>query len=229
MEELKDKLQDLLDDIKDLFSKDGLKKLREKGSSFSMDDLVDFVETKGNILFGVLVLLVVGIFYGLWQLYIPYKTDILNSEIQKANIKVLEVAKANKIKNEDKFKAISDEIIVPKKFNIADLACFFIKFDKNYVGYVNQDYKIQKLSFDEEAQTFDVTLSGIKYYKSISDILVLLKQYKSLIDVNTYNISLVPEESNWPKVEYYKVDISWKLIQNELPSVDGAVEETETE
>ena len=227
MDELRDKLQDFIDDIRDLFSKDGLKKLKAKSSSFSMDDLIEFAEQKGNILLIILVLCVAWMFYGLWQLYIPYKTDMLNIEIQKANIKVLEVAKANKQKNEEKFKAISDEIITPKKFNIADLACFFMKFDKNYVGYVNPDYKIQTLTLDEDQQTFEVTLSGIKYYKSITDILVLLKQYKTLVDVDSYNISITPEESNWPRVEYYKVVINGKLVQNELPSPDWALEEKE--
>ena len=33
MDELRDKLQDFIDDIKDLFSKDGLKKLKAKSSS----------------------------------------------------------------------------------------------------------------------------------------------------------------------------------------------------
>lgn len=225
MEELRDKLQDFVEDIKDLFSKNWLKNLKAKTSSFTMDDFIEFIEQKWNVLFIILIMLVIGIFYGLWQLYIPYKTDMLNIEIQKSNIKILEVAKTNKQKNESKFKSISDEIITPKKFNIADLACFFMKFDKNYVGYVNPDYKIQSLNFDEEQQTFNVSLSGIKYYKSITDILVLLKQYKTLIDVDNYNISIVPEESNWPRVEYYKIDIDWKLIQNELPSPDGALDE----
>lgn len=225
MDELKDKIQDFIEDVKDFFSKDGLKKLKGKSASLTMDDIIEFIEQRSNILFIVLILCVLWMFYGLWQLYIPYKTDMLNIEIQKANIKVLEVAKANKQKNEEKFKAISDEIITPKKFNIADLACFFMKFDKNYVGYINPDYKIQTLTLDENQQTFQVVLSGIKYYKSITDILVLLKQYKTLIDVENYNIAIVPEESNWPRVEYYKVDITWKLIQNDLPSPDGALEE----
>jgi hypothetical protein len=59
MDELRDKLQDFIDDIKDLFSKDGLKKLKAKSSSFSMDDLIEFAEQKGNILLIILVMCVV--------------------------------------------------------------------------------------------------------------------------------------------------------------------------
>lgn len=226
MEALREKLEDLIDSIKARFS--GSKWWGWASLSFknmSMEDFNDWIENNASKLFGVLILLVLLFLAWIWYFYIPLKTSTLNIVAQKENIKVLEVAKAEKQKNEQKFKEISDEIIVPKSFNIADLVCFFTKFDKGMIPYVNEPYKLTKMNLDEEQQTFNVEIKWVKYYKSITDILVLLKQYKTLINVNSYSVNAVNEESNWPAVTYYNLTIEGKFISNELPNVEWDIEE----
>ena len=58
------------------------------------------------------------------------------------------------------------------------------KFDKEHIPYVNKDFKLWKIGIDEEEQNFSTEIEGIKYYKSITDLLVLLKNYKTLFNVN---------------------------------------------
>lgn len=231
MEELKEKWEDLVYWFKSKFSKGkeggwaSLKNLK----NMSMDEINDFMENNESKFFIFLFLLVLWFLWLMWYFYIPLKTSLLNTEIQKENIKVLEMTKAEKEKNKTKYEEISDEVIVPKQFNISDLACFFMKFDKELIPYVNPEYKIATLQLDENEQSFTVNLNWIKYYKSLTDILVLLKQYKSLINVNSYSVNLMSEDSWGTDAEYYNIAIEGKFVGNELPKVDWDINDSKEE
>lgn len=231
-DELKEKWEDLMDWFKQKFNnpndkrttKEKFNDFKKQVQSLTSEDLNDWAEEKFNILMVVLFLFVAWILYWCYTLYVPFKQNLLNSEIQKVNTKVLEVAKAEKLKQEKNILSISEEVIVPKKYNISDFVCYMTKFDKEHIPYVNKDFKLWKIGIDEEEQNFSTEIEGIKYYKSITDLLVLLKNYKTLFNVNEFQVNLVDDESNWPWVSYYNVAINGKIVADELPNVEWDIE-----
>lgn len=210
MDNIKDWILDKIEDIKVYFKNWWW----NWTSLFSLQWISDVIETKWSLIFVIALLAIAWWFYLFFWSYMTFKTSYINWLIQDENTRILNEAKNKKESEKELYQNVTEQIIERDWFNIWDLVCFFDNFDKRKIDYVNRWYKLQKISFDEENQEFDIVLQWLKNYNSLTDLLVLLKSYKTLIDLETYDIQLQREKVWIWEIDYYVVWLKWKILNS---------------
>lgn len=205
MEDIKYWIQDKFEEIKKMFQK-------SSSSKFSLEWLSDSLEQSWKLFLIIWILWLCWFFYVFFWKYMLFKQTYINWKIQVENNRILQKAKEKKENDKELYKSVQEQVIQNKWFNIWDLVCYFDNFDKRKIDYVNRWYKLQKIDFDEEEQSFDIILQWIRKYNSLTDLLVLLKQYKTLIDLESYDVELVKEKVWLWEIDYYNVSLKWKIL-----------------
>ena len=206
MENFKDWIQDKIDDIKDLFKKWWSKK-------FSLEDFLNSLEQHSKSIFFLWVFWLLVFFYVFFNAYSEFKRNYINEKIQIVNHELLQKSKEKKEKDKELYQSVNEQVIENKWYNIWDMICYIDNFDKRKIDYVNRWYKLAQINFQEEDQTFDIVLQWLRNYNSLTDLLVLLKQYKTLIDLQWYDVVLTKEKVWLWEIDYYTVTLKWKILQ----------------
>lgn len=205
MEDIKYWIQDKYEEIK--------KNFKSWWSSWlTIESLSDSIENSWKTFLLVWVVWLLAFFYVFFWKYLIFKQNYINEKIQVENNKILQSAKEKKEQDKELYQSVQEQVIQNKWFNIWDLVCYFDNFDKRKIDYVNRWYKIQKIQFEEDDQTFDIILQWLKKYNSLTDLLVLLKQYKTLIDLEDYSVTLTKEKVWLWEIDYYVVWLKWKIL-----------------
>lgn len=206
MENFKDWIQDKIDDIKDLFKKWWSKK-------FSLEDFLNSLEQHAKSIFFLWVFWLLVFFYMFFNAYSEFKRNYINEKIQIVNHTLLQKSKEKKEKDKELYQSVNEQVIENKWYNIWDMICYIDNFDKRKIDYVNRWYKLAQINFREEDQSFDIILQWLRNYNSLTDLLVLLKQYKTLIDLQNYDVVLTKEKVWLWEIDYYTVTLKWKILQ----------------
>lgn len=206
MENFKDWIQDKIDDIKDLFKKWWSKK-------FSLEDFLNSLEQHAKSIFFLWIFWLLVFFYVFFNAYSEFKRNYINEKIQIVNHTLLQKSKEKKEKDKELYQSVNEQVIENKWYNIWDMICYIDNFDKRKIDYVNRWYKLAQINFQEEDQTFDIVLQWLRNYNSLTDLLVLLKQYKTLIDLQWYDVVLTKEKVWLWEIDYYTVTLKWKILQ----------------
>lgn len=206
MENFKDWIQDKIDDIKDLFKKWWSKK-------FSLEDFLNSLEQHSKSIFFLWVFWLLVFFYMFFNAYSEFKRNYINEKIQIVNHTLLQKSKEKKEKDKELYQSVNEQVIENKWYNIWDMICYIDNFDKRKIDYVNRWYKLAQINFKEEDQSFDIILQWLRNYNSLTDLLVLLKQYKTLIDLQNYDVVLTKEKVWLWEIDYYTVTLKWKILQ----------------
>lgn len=206
MENFKDWIQDKIDDIKDLFKKWWSKK-------FNLEDFLNSLEQHSKSIFFLWVFWLLVFFYMFFNTYSEFKRNYINEKIQIVNHTLLQKSKEKKEKDKELYQSVNEQVIENKWYNIWDMICYIDNFDKRKIDYVNRWYKLAQINFNEEDQSFDIILQWLRNYNSLTDLLVLLKQYKTLIDLQNYDVVLTKEKVWLWEIDYYTVTLKWKILQ----------------
>lgn len=206
MENFKDWIQDKIDDIKDLFKKWWSKK-------FSLEDFLNSLEQHSKSILFLWVFWLLAFFYMFFNAYSEFKRNYINEKIQIVNHTLLQKSKEKKEKDKELYQSVNEQVIENKWYNIWDMICYIDNFDKRKIDYVNRWYKLAQINFNEEDQSFDIILQWLRNYNSLTDLLVLLKQYKTLIDLQNYDVVLTKEKVWLWEIDYYTVTLKWKILQ----------------
>lgn len=205
MEDIKYWIQDKYEEIKKIFKS-------WWSSWLTIESLSDSIENSWKTFLLVWIVWLLAFFYVFFWKYLIFKQNYINEKIQVENNKILQSAKEKKEQDKELYQSVQEQVIQNKWFNIWDLVCYFDNFDKRKIDYVNRWYKIQKIQFEEDDQTFDIILQWLKKYNSLTDLLVLLKQYKTLIDLEDYSVTLTKEKVWLWEIDYYVVWLKWKIL-----------------
>jgi len=204
-----DKINDIIDNIKYFFSNIWKKSWNSGWSLF--DQVNDFINEKSFLALFILFVWMSMWLFLIYEQYVWYKVNVLNWVVLKENKLILENVKEKRIKESEFFKQIAFNIESEAKYDLWKLVCFFNEYDKN-IDYVNRDFKLKKIWFQENNQEFNIEMQWIKHYNSLLENLVWLKQYRTLIDLDDYNIKLESEKVWLWEITYYNIWMRWKIV-----------------
>ena len=181
-----------------------------------MENFKDWIQDKIDDikdLFKKWVFWLLVFFYMFFNAYSEFKRNYINEKIQIVNHTLLQKSKEKKEKDKELYQSVNEQVIENKWYNIWDMICYIDNFDKRKIDYVNRWYKLAQINFNEEDQSFDIILQWLRNYNSLTDLLVLLKQYKTLIDLQNYDVVLTKEKVWLWEIDYYTVTLKWKILQ----------------
>ena len=196
MEELKDRILDFIEDLKNW--------------DISFSDLFD-LSSSNSLIYLVIFLSILFywfVWYSFYNDYLKFKRNYLDSKILEYNNEVLSEVYSTRKKEIKKINLIE----IPKINNIDNyylLTCMFLKLNPSI--FVNKKFYITNIDYQKSSWKFNIWIQWIKYYDDLIRMLLITKLFKTNVKVDRYSVNLVTE-NNWSFfTTYYDVRIWWKV------------------